>query len=104
MTEPFSKRRRALNESLAKLRLGAIVLTHPADWFYLTGFTGEAGALLVGRHGATLITDGRFITQGKEETQSVRIVQHKAGLFQAVGEHLKSLRVSRAGFDPGQIN
>ena len=104
MTEPFSKRRRALNEALAQQRLAALVVTHPPDWYYLTGFTGEAGALVLDRHGATLITDGRFLTQGKEETRGVEIVQHKAGLFEAVGEYLRSRRVSRAGFDPMQLS
>ena len=104
MTEPFSKRRRVLNEALVRQKLGALVVTHPPDWYYLTGFTGEAGALVLGQNWATLITDGRFIMQGREETRSVEIVQYKAGLFQAVGELLKGLKMQRAGFDPSQLN
>jgi len=104
MTEPFSKRRRVLNEALVRQKLGALVVTHPPDWYYLTGFTGEAGALVLGQNWATLITDGRFIMQGREETRSVEIVQYKAGLFQAVGEFLKGLKMPRAGFDPSELN
>ena len=105
MSDYFSKRRRALCEVLARRELDALVVTHPPDWYYLTGFSGEAGALVVSRKRgsseASLITDGRFVTQGREETEGVRIIQHKAGLFQAVGEHLRSLGARRAGFDPG---
>jgi Xaa-Pro aminopeptidase len=103
MSDHFSKRRRALRQSLAQQKLEALVITHPPDWYYLTGFTGESGALIVGSDKTTLITDGRFVTQGKDETNGVQIVQHKAGLFQAVGEFLRNRGVRRAGFDPLQV-
>ena len=103
MSDNSSKRRRVLSESLAKQKLEALVVTHPPDWFYLTGFTGEAGALVVSSGRATLVTDGRFVTQGREETRGVRILQHKGGLFQAVGEYLQSLGVRSVGFDPMQL-
>jgi Xaa-Pro aminopeptidase len=102
MSDHFSKRRRALRPSLAQQKLEALVITHPPDWYYLTGFTGESGALIVGEK-TTLITDGRFVTQGKDETNGVQIVQHKAALFQAVGEFLRNSGVRRAGFDPFEI-
>jgi len=103
MSDHFSKRRHALNQSLAAQKLEALVITHPPDWYYLTGFTGESGALVIERNKAALITDGRFITQGKEETSGVRIVQHKGGLFEAVGEFLRGSGVHRAGFNPLQV-
>jgi Xaa-Pro aminopeptidase len=102
MSDHFSQRRRALRPSLAQQKLEALVITHPPDWYYLTGFTGESGALIVGEK-TTLITDGRFVTQGKDETNGVQIVQHKAALFQAVGEFLRNSGVRRAGFDPFEI-
>jgi len=102
MSDHFFNRRRALRQPLAQQKLEALVITHRPDWYYLTGFTGESGALIVGDK-ATLITDGRFVTQGKDETNTVQIIQHKAGLFQAVGEFLRNTGVRRAGFDPLQI-
>jgi len=84
-------------------KLEALVVTHPPDWYYLTGFTGEAGALIIGRNKTTLITDGRFLTQGKEETTGIQIIQHKAALFAAVGEFLEQARVRHAGFDSTQL-
>ncbi|GAC1632574.1 MAG: Xaa-Pro peptidase family protein [Candidatus Acidiferrum sp.] len=88
---------------MAEQELSALVVTNPHDWYYLTGFTGEAGALIVSRNGVSLITDGRFITQAREETSGVRIVQHKAGLYAAVGDHLRGGGLRRAGFDPAQL-
>ncbi len=103
MTDHFSKRRRALSRLLAAQELEALIVTHRPDWHFLTGFTGESGALVVASNGATLITDGRFVTQAGSETNRVRIVQHKASLFEMVGEFLRTSGVRRAGFDPLQI-
>ena len=103
MPTAYSKRQSALRQALPVRKIDALVITHPPDWYYLTGFTGEAGALVVGRNKTTLITDGRFITQGKDETTGVQIIQHKSGLFSAVGEFLQQARVRHAGFDPAQL-
>ena len=57
MTTPFAKRRRELQKLLAAAKIDCLLTTHPANWYYLTGFTGESGALLVSRNGTTLVTD-----------------------------------------------
>ena len=104
MPTDFKKRQSALRRAITIHKLDALVVTHAPDWYYLTGFTGEAGALVVGRSKTTLITDGRFITQGKDETAGVQIIQHKAGLYSAVGEFLRDARLRRVGFDPTQLS
>jgi len=93
-----------LRRLLASRQVDALVVTHAPDWYYLTGFTGEAGALIVECRGTTLVTDGRFVVQGKNETAGVRIHQHNAGLYQAVGEFLEGSRIRRVGFDPTQLS
>jgi Xaa-Pro aminopeptidase len=84
---------------MAKNKLEAMLVTHPANWFYLTGFTGEAGALIVDQGGATLITDGRFTTQVREETSSVRLVVQKGSLTESTGRFLEEKAERRVGFD-----
>src|SRR5215510_13531098 len=103
MQKLFPTRLASLRKVCAAHGLDALVVTTPHDWYYLTGFGGEAGALVVGRSGATLITDGRFVTQAKGETSGVRIVQHQAGLYRAVGEFLRGAKWRRVGFDPAQL-
>jgi Xaa-Pro aminopeptidase len=103
MTSQFSKRITNLRRTMARLHLDALIVTHPPDWYYLTGFTGEASALIIEQGRATLVTDGRFGSQAKDETSGVRILQHKAGLYPAVGEFLRDRRVRGAGFDPARL-
>jgi Xaa-Pro aminopeptidase len=89
MTTPFAQRRRALRKQLEEAKIGTLLVTYPASWYYLTGFTGEAGALLISATGATLITDGRFTEQARREAPRVRIVPQVHGLDTTLGEFLK---------------
>jgi Xaa-Pro aminopeptidase len=103
MTTPFAKRRQVLRKLLAAAHLDALLITQPANWYYLTGFTGESGALLISNKGASLITDGRFTVQAKLEAPGVKIIQQKGSLFGATGEFVRAEGGKRIGFDPGQI-
>ncbi len=88
---------------LSETKIDALLITSPANWYYLTGFTGESGALIVSRKGASLITDGRFMVQGRAEVSGVRILQQKGALFESIGQFLKDSRCRRVGFDPTQV-
>jgi Xaa-Pro aminopeptidase len=101
--DAFQKRRAAIARELKARKLDCLLVTHTANWYYLTGFSGEAGALVVTADGATtLVTDGRFTVQAKEETNGVKVELHKEGLHGTVGRLLKEQRLERAGFDPTQ--
>jgi len=104
MRANHSQRRRQLASTLRQRGLDGLLVTHPPNWFYLTGFTGESGALVVERDRVTLITDGRFTVQAKEESRGVRIVLQKGGLYPALGEWLRQRDLRRVGFDPLQLS
>jgi Xaa-Pro aminopeptidase len=97
------RRSQELQKLLRHQSLDALLITSPADWYYLTGFTGEAGALIVDLRHVTLVTDGRFRVQAAEELCSVRVVEQKDGLYRSCGELLKNLRGQKVGFDPNQV-
>jgi Xaa-Pro aminopeptidase len=103
MKTPFALRARALQAQLEGARLSSLLVTQRANWYYLTGFTGESGALVVSRRGMALITDGRFTAQAREETSGVRIVRQQGALAGAVGGFLKAAGARRVGFDAAQI-
>ncbi|HMD30865.1 MAG TPA: aminopeptidase P family N-terminal domain-containing protein, partial [Candidatus Acidoferrales bacterium] len=104
MNTPFAKRRRALQARLTAETLDCLLVTHPPDWYYLSGFTGESGALLVGRTDATLVTDGRFTIQSREETSGVKIQQQTGALAEAAGGVLRAAGKKRVGFDPSRLH
>src|SRR5579883_3054917 len=103
MNAAHAQRRRALLQELKTRNLDSLLVTHPPNWYYLTGFTGEAGALLVSKDGATLITDGRFTVQAKDETRGVKVALQQGGLYPSVGAYLKHMSGRRLGYDANQL-
>jgi Xaa-Pro aminopeptidase len=103
MTKPFTERRRLLRAQLDLAELDCLVITSRANWYYLTGFTGDSGALVVSRRETTLITDGRFTVQAREQTSGIRVMLQAKGLYEDLGACLKRQGPGRIGFDPQQL-
>jgi Xaa-Pro aminopeptidase len=87
---------------MAAAGVDAFLVTHLANVFYLCGFTGDAGALLLGSSGATLFTDGRFRVQAGEEVQGARVRIARGPLLAAVAEQLRRRKL-RAGFEAARL-
>jgi Xaa-Pro aminopeptidase len=104
MNTRSAERRNALVQKLEELQVESMLVTHPADWYYLTGFTGEAGAAVITARGTTLITDGRFVGQAKAETTGVTVVQQKGSLFESTGEFLSGSKAKSVGFEATQLS
>ena len=102
MSDPHAKRRTEVLRTLNKCGLDCLLVTHPPNWYYLTGFTGESGVLVVSSGATTLVTDGRFSVQAKEETRGVRVELQQGTLYPALGEFLQKRGMRRVGYDPGQ--
>src|SRR4051794_10192266 len=60
-------RRERLLSQLRHDQLDGMLITHPANVSYLTGFSGEASPLIVSTRKTMLVSDGRFPTQIAEE-------------------------------------
>lgn len=65
--DPVPGRLASLRDRLAEEELDALVVSHPPNFRYLSGFTGSAGLLLVRGDGALLVVDGRYDEQAGEE-------------------------------------
>jgi Xaa-Pro aminopeptidase len=102
MNDAHAERRKKVARQLKRRELDCLLVTHPANWYYLTGFTGDSGVLAVCGGRATLITDGRFTTQAKEEAPGIQLRLQNGGLYTCVGEWLRQSGIRRVGFDPEQ--
>ena len=103
MAKPYTQRMARLQRLLLKQGLGSLLVTDPLNWYYLTGFTGEAGLLLVEPRSVTLITDGRFTKQAREEAPALRVVAQKGGLVPSCADLLKKRNRRVVGFAPDQL-
>src|ERR1700692_5034260 len=98
-----TSRLKRLPQSLDSAGAGALLETHLPNIYYLCGFSGDSGALLIDHSSATLFTDGRFTIQAKEETRGIRVHIHKGPLLEAVGEHLRSRKRQRIAVSPSRL-
>jgi Xaa-Pro aminopeptidase len=81
-----------------------MLVTHPADVRYLTGFTGSSAALAIAGGRAAMFTDGRYKTQAREQVEGLRVVVEKKPPVMVAVEWLGEAGVSRCGFDSSQTS
>jgi Xaa-Pro aminopeptidase len=102
----FGARRKKAWAVAQGAKMDALVVTHPPDVRYLTGFTGSNGtvALVGGRSGfrAVLFTDGRYTAQAGAEARGVKVVIEKKSAVGAACAWLEAAGVKRCGFDGTQ--
>jgi Xaa-Pro aminopeptidase len=89
---------------MAVAKAGAYLETHLPNIYYLCGFSGDSGALLVDPNSAALFTDGRFTIQAREETHGIRVHIHTGPLVEAVGKHLKGKARQRVAISPSRLS
>jgi len=62
-----------IRKRLTDLEVDAFLLFDMKNIRYLTGFSGSEGACLVGKNGGTLLVDGRYVTQAREQVRAFDI-------------------------------
>src|SRR6266700_4617235 len=93
--------RRALEDAGAN----TLVETHAPNIYYLSGFTGDSGMLVVEPSSVTLFTDGRFTIQAKEEAHGVRTRINRGGsLVASIGAHLRRKSRVRSVIAPSRLS
>lgn len=103
MESVHQRRLRLLRMRLAAARAEAIVVNHPANMFYLSGFTGSTGVLVVEEARAALFTDGRYKTQAPEEVRDARVRICGGSLLKAIGSYLRASRARRLAFEAAHL-
>jgi Xaa-Pro aminopeptidase len=98
-------RLKRVRNALEAVGANTLLETHPQNIYYLTGFTGDSGILLVQPASVTLFTDGRFTIQAKEEAPSVRAHIHRGGpLVSSIAAYLRRKNRIRAAISPSRLN
>jgi len=97
-----STRRRAAMRAAAVAGVEALLVTHPPDVRYLTGFTGSSAALAMAGGRAVLFTDGRYKAQARAETKGLRVVVEQRAATASAAEWLGAAAVGLCGFDSAQ--
>lgn len=72
------ERRQRLRAKMKDQGLSAMIITSQENRFYLSGFSGSAGHLIVTPDTTVLITDGRYWAQVEDQCQQVELVRFRA--------------------------
>jgi Xaa-Pro aminopeptidase len=92
-----------LRRRMTRAGLPGLLVTHPADVRYLSGFTGSSAAMAITSRAARLYTDGRYTAQAAEEVHSAKVeIVSTPPAVSAVEWLAAQPGVTMAGFDPGR--
>ena len=94
------ERQAAVRSRLTADGLDALLVVHPPNLRYLTGFTGSAGLLLVTAGRSVLITDFRYAEQAPEETgDAAEVAMEPSDLWERLRKVLEPGPKVRLGFE-----
>jgi len=78
-------------------------VTSRRDQYYLTGFDGEDGAVLVLRRHVYVLTDGRFTEEANRCCPWASVIVRSGPLAEVLARLVRRHRLGRVGFDPAAL-
>ncbi|MCD5407862.1 Xaa-Pro peptidase family protein [Candidatus Bipolaricaulota bacterium] len=98
----YKPRRDKLRNRIAQEGLDAFLVVNvensdQANLRYLTGFTGSAGALIVGKEGDVFATDSRYTERAAREVPGLPVEKLPARWLDWLADRLESLSLKRVG-------
>ena len=101
----FAARRDRLLEQIQQEGLSAVLITHPVNVSYLTGFSGDTTCLILTPQRTVVVSDARFTEQLSEECPGLETVIRPAiqPLGDATAAALNRLGLGSVGFESGHL-
>ncbi|MBK8913438.1 MAG: aminopeptidase P family protein [Phycisphaerales bacterium] len=100
---PIAERLARVRTELRTRKLDGYLVQSPLEQRWLTGFTGEDGAVLLTADRTLLLTDGRFDqTADREAPWATKVLRASRGP-ETTAEWFGKLRLKRVGFDPAHV-
>ena len=111
--EAVARRLQKVRASMERMELDSLLLTHPDNRRYMSGYSGHdqppldtAGFLLIGPSDLCLITDGRYGIQASRELApdlGISVVVHPGQFLPTVAEQVKARGCKRLGFESAHL-
>jgi len=92
-----------LRQKLAEKEVDAILISQPETRYYLSGFAGSSGFLLITPQKAILATDFRYIEQAKIQAPDYEVFQITGDMTSWFPELVVDLGLRKTGFEAGHI-
>jgi len=88
-----------LRQLLAEKEIEAILISQPQNRYYLSGFDGSSGLLLITPEKAVLATDFRYIEQASQQAPDYEIFKTTGDIVDWFLKLVAGLRLRRLGFE-----
>jgi len=98
-----SSRLQKLRQKLAENKIAAIFVSQPENRYYLSGFDGSSGFLLITTEKSILATDFRYIEQAKMEAPDYEVFQITSDITGWLPGLAAELDLTKLGFEAGHI-
>ncbi|MFC1910682.1 M24 family metallopeptidase [Chloroflexota bacterium] len=100
---PIKQRLEILQGKLAEKKIDAILVSQPENRYYLTGFDGSAGFLLVTSGKKLLATDCRYTEQAACQAPDCEVFRTSGDLAEWFPEMLSGLNLRKLGFESAHL-
>ena len=90
-----------LRPELLKHQVDGILISQPKNRFYLSGFNGSDGYLLITAKDTIIATDFRYVEQVKRQCPDYTLFEIKGKMADWFPEMINGLNIKRLGFESG---
>ncbi|MGD8453034.1 MAG: Xaa-Pro peptidase family protein [Phycisphaerae bacterium] len=101
---PYSERIAGLRAQMVRRGLDGYLIVNRMDQYWLTGFTGEDGQVLLTPRAVVLLTDGRFSEAADLQAPYARKVVRKTRTPATNAKEIARHKLGKLGFDPDHVS
>jgi len=98
-----TNRLQKLRQKLTETEIDAILISQPENRYYLSGFAGSSGYLLITLQNTVLATDFRYMEEAKIQASDYEIFQVTGDIANWFPDLVSGLNLSRLGFEAGYV-
>ena len=99
----LKNRLQKLRQRLAEKKIDAILISQPENRYYLSGFDGSSGYLLITPQSTILATDFRYLEQAKTQAPDYEIFPITNDIADWFPKLITELGLKRLGFEAGHV-
>ncbi len=103
MSLKVNSRLQKLRQEFAAKEIDAVLISQPENRYYLSGFNGSAGFLLITEEKTVLATDFRYIEQAAAQAPDYEIFRISGNLADWFPGLVARLNLRRLGFEAGHV-
>jgi Xaa-Pro aminopeptidase len=94
-----------LQALLKRNKMEALLVTYRPNCYYISGFTGTSGVLVITPDDSILVTDFRYLSQVREQAPDFTIVEHLGNqMYAKVAEVCRNLGISTLHFESEHLS